>query len=149
VSRKVDLTKPLSDEDRQYLTDRGRLNDIAVADANARGEDSAPVAQTTPAGVSGVSVGGGSPLATDPSHGRFAPAEPALQTGDGLKEGDDKDLAAAEAISNGDYDAKGVTVAHLQAEIDRRNEDRDEDDELPRSGTKQELIDRLTEDDKS
>lgn len=39
LSRKIDLTKALSDEDRQYLLDRGRHYDIAVADANAAGEE--------------------------------------------------------------------------------------------------------------
>lgn len=32
MSRQIDLTKPLSDEDRQYLTDRDRWRDIATAD---------------------------------------------------------------------------------------------------------------------
>lgn len=32
MSRNIDLTQPLSDEDRQYLMDRSRLRDIALAD---------------------------------------------------------------------------------------------------------------------
>lgn len=32
MSRQIDLSQPLSDEDRQYLLDRGRLRDIAIAD---------------------------------------------------------------------------------------------------------------------
>lgn len=39
------------------------------------------------------------------------------------------------------------TVAKLRAEIDRRNESRDEDDQLSRSGTKAVLVERLTADD--
>lgn len=150
MSRKIDLTKPLSDEDRQYLTDRGRLNDVAVADANAGGADSAPAPTVTPGGVSGVTVGGSSPLTQDPSAARYTPATPAVQAGDGLEGSEqEKDAAAAEAVSNGDYEAKGVLVKHLQAEIDRRNEDRDEDDHIPRTGTKDDLIDRLKTDDAS
>lgn len=33
MSRQIDLTKPLSDEDRKYLQDRCRWRDIATADA--------------------------------------------------------------------------------------------------------------------
>ena len=39
MSRQIDLTQPLSDEDRQYLQDRGRLRDIQTADANANGTE--------------------------------------------------------------------------------------------------------------
>lgn len=34
MSRKIDLTKPLSDEDRQYLEDRAMHREIAEADGN-------------------------------------------------------------------------------------------------------------------
>lgn len=39
------------------------------------------------------------------------------------------------------------TVAELQAEIDRRNEGRDDETRLPRNGTKAELTERLAADD--
>ena len=149
MSRKVDITKPLSDEDRQYLLDRGQHAKIAQADAAAGGDDSALAASTTPGGVSGVTVGGSSPLAQDPSVGRYTPAEPAVQAGDGLTSDDDKDAKAEAAIADRDYEAKGVLVKHLQAEIDRRNEDRDEDDQIPRTGTKDDLVDALKADDAS
>lgn len=145
MSRKIDLTKPLSDEDRQYLEDRARHHDIATADANAGYEDDGSGPLTSPVGVSGVSVGGSSPLSTDPTAARFATPGPAVQAGDGLK--DTTDPAAA--VAEGDYEAKGVLVSHLQDEIDRRNEDLDEDEKIPRSGTKAELIARLQADDAS
>lgn len=39
MSREIDLTKPLSDEDRKYLEDRCRWRDIAIAD---EGSDPGP-----------------------------------------------------------------------------------------------------------
>jgi hypothetical protein len=134
MSRKIDLTKPLSDEDRQYLEDRARHHDIATADANAGYEDDGSGPLTSPVGVSGVSVGGSSPLQQDPTAARFATPGPAVQAGDGLKT---------------EEGYQSMKVAELQDEIDRRNETRDEDEQIPRSGTKQDLIDRLTADDQS
>lgn len=49
-------------------------------------------------------------------------------------------LDAAKAIT-------APTVAELQAEIDRRNEGRDDETRLPRNGTKAELTERLAADD--
>lgn len=39
MSRQIDLTKPLSDEDREYLLARNRKRDVALADANAKGQE--------------------------------------------------------------------------------------------------------------
>ena len=45
------------------------------------------------------------------------------------------------------YDAEGITNDDLRAEIVRRNEDRDEDDQLSLAGNKAALIATLEEDD--
>jgi hypothetical protein len=42
MSRNIDLTKPLSDEDRDYLLARARHREIALADANAAGTTPEP-----------------------------------------------------------------------------------------------------------
>lgn len=127
MSRKVDLSKPLSEEDEAYLRERGRLADIARANGTEQGT-------SVPGGINGVNTGGSSPTVTDPRMGaRHNPADaPTLQAGDGAKPLEDPDSA---------------TVKELQAEIDRRNEGRSEEDRLARTGTKQELIDRLEADD--
>jgi hypothetical protein len=46
-------------------------------------------------------------------------------------------------------DYSDMTVAQLRDEIDSRNESREDDDALTKSGTKDELIARLEEDDSS
>lgn len=54
---------------------------------------------------------------------------------------------SAEAIANGDYEAKGVTRPDLEAEIDRRNAERGEDDQISKSGNKGDLVAALQADD--
>lgn len=54
-------------------------------------------------------------------------------------DGDDED----------DVSYDDMTKDELKAEIDSRNEGRDEDDHLSKAGNKQDLIDRLVEDDES
>jgi len=46
-------------------------------------------------------------------------------------------------------DYSKMTVAQLQKEIDSRNEELDEDDQIERSGNKADLIARLQEDDEA
>lgn len=59
--------------------------------------------------------------------------------------GDDEEVA--QAIEDGDYEAKGVTKAHLEDEIDRRNEGRDDADKISKSGNKGDLVKALQADD--
>lgn len=60
------------------------------------------------------------------------------------RDGDDEDESDGEPLEP-PYDQ--YTNAQLRAELDRRNEDRDEDEKLPLSGSKAELVSRLEEDD--
>lgn len=56
--------------------------------------------------------------------------------------------AVGQAIEDGDYEAKGVTAKLLQDEIDRRNEEREDDDKIVPDGTKKaDLIAALQADD--
>jgi hypothetical protein len=59
------------------------------------------------------------------------------------------DTKYAALVEDGDYEAKGVTKAHLEDEIDRRNEDRDESEHISKSGSKADLVKRLQEDDEA
>lgn len=71
-------------------------------------------------------------------------------TGDGSG-GEGEEFAgydsAEDAIDDGEYGAKGVTKAHLEAEIDRRNKDREESAKVSKSGNKDALIKALEADD--
>lgn len=53
MSRVIDLSKPLSEDDRQYLLDRGQEQRVAVLDAQFAGEDADPH-DSLPAGVGDV-----------------------------------------------------------------------------------------------
>jgi hypothetical protein len=65
------------------------------------------------------------------------------ETGDGG--GGDGD--AEDSVADGDYEAKGVTKAHLEDEIDRRNQGREDADKISKSGSKGDLVKALQADD--
>lgn len=65
-------------------------------------------------------------------------------SGYGIEESDGKSAAGD---GDGPVAYEDQKVADLKAEIERRNEDRDEDAHLPKSGTKAELIAVLEADD--
>ena len=116
MSRQVDLTKKLSNEDREYLASRSRDYDIARADAIAAGEEftvPAPVDPMVAPRPSGDTVKSENPeghiVATEAAH-----SEEAVQ---------------------GDKDE--LTVEELQAILKSKG--------LPVSGKKDELIARLNE----
>lgn len=129
MSRKIDLTKPLSDEDRQYLLDRGRLRDIAQADGNTE------AANPVPGGLDGVNTGGASPTAKDPRLGaRIKVGEPTVQAGDALEDEDDDNVLKGAALEQaledrglpktGTADEKRARVA----EYDAANGSEDDED---------------------
>lgn len=68
-------------------------------------------------------------------------------SGEHEDDGGEDDGEGADLVADGDYEAKGVTKAHLEAEIDRRNEGRDEADKISKTGNKGELIKALQADD--
>jgi hypothetical protein len=57
MSKQVDLTKPLSDEDRKYLADRGQWEAIRTADMNAGAQSDDPAPDPTATGVGDVPKG--------------------------------------------------------------------------------------------
>lgn len=92
MSRSIDLSQPLSDEDRQYLLDRGHEQRVAALDAKFAGEDADP-SIGLPAGVGDTLPHEQSPDAqVPPADG--ASTEP---TGEGQ--------AAAEAFNGSQADA--------------------------------------------
>lgn len=52
-----------------------------------------------------------------------------------------------DSVADGDYESKGVTKAHLEAEIDRRNQGREDGDKISKSGSKADLVKALQADD--
>lgn len=129
--RKIDTSDPskLSDADRRYLQDRGQH--IAL------GLDPLPVtapqdgwANTTPTGDVDASPPDGGSV---PNGGKAVP----LSNRSG----------AATPETTTSYDDQ--TVAQLKAEIDSRNDGREGDAVISKSGSKQDLIDRLVADDSS
>lgn len=141
MSKKIDLSKPLSAEDEQYLRDRGRLADIA----RANGEDPTSAGGPATGGVSGVSVGGAGLGSADNTAGAASVRAAAQRE---QQQADNADPDSPEAkIAAGEYDAKGVTKDHLLAEINKRNEGREEADQIPTDGKKDDLIAALEADD--
>jgi hypothetical protein len=153
VSREIEIPEDgdlsqLSEDDLKYLHDRNQITDEQLAEATGRDEDEV-VEEITDAG---------------PHKGQ--PLEEVANTGDantaGLsKEQHEKSVAKmtkqqapsddggddGEAIASPPYDQN--TNENLRAEIARRNESREEDDQLPLSGRKEDLVATLEEDDAS
>lgn len=68
--------------------------------------------------------------------------------GSGAAGADEDDYDSPEdAVAERAYNARGVTVDHLKAEIDARNEERDEDSQISKDGKKADLIAALQADD--
>lgn len=138
MSRTIDLTEKLSEEDREYLLARGREQQVFQNDAEFVGDpesvrvanyipgtsiDRAEGVPPTPNGDSRVVMGGGE-VEVD-------------EDGDELE--DTPDSAAHLGETEDNYDT--WDKAGLRAELENR--------ELPTSGNKAELIARLREDDES
>lgn len=136
MSREVDLSQKLSEEDREYLLARGREQQVFVNDAQFTGDpeavrqanyipgtsiDRAPGVPATPNGDRLVVMGGGEVEIDE----------------DGDELGDSPESHAALEDSDDEYDT--MDKASLKAELDSR--------ELSTSGNKAELIARLRADD--
>lgn len=115
MSKQIDLTKKLSDEDRAYLLSRSRDYDVARADAIAAGEEF-----TVPAPVDPMvaPVPSGDTVVSANPEGHIVPTEEAHKE---------------ETKVDGDE----LTVEELQAILKSKG--------LPVSGKKDELIARLAE----
>jgi hypothetical protein len=148
MSRQIDITKPLSDEDRQYLEDRARHEDLR-RNAEIVGEREADV--LTP--INDGNTGDVDPFKADDGTEQITGTNPgertvtAAQAADtGVPTADDADDAGDEP--DDDYDDEDEwSFRDLQAEIKDRNEGRDEADKISAQGSRPELIARLREDD--
>lgn len=165
MSRQIDLTKPLSDEDRQYLVDRARHHDLALNEEYLAEQEAAkePIDDGNTGDINPYDKDDGTDLLAgthpgetavteaqrqqvlaqqseeDPNkvvEGDGSPLQPTQQAGDGESEHDD----------NYD-DAEAWSYRDLQKEIGDRNEGRDEDSRMSASGSREDLVERLRADD--
>lgn len=132
MSRQIDLSKPLSERDREHLVQLGKENLIQTAEGG--GEDSSSTA---------------GPVQLK---GEYVELVEVVNTGDvntlqrqetgGMSDtsgGSDLEPPKLDTAEDGDYSE--MTVKMLQDELERRD--------LPKTGKKDELIARLEEDDSS
>lgn len=127
MSREIDLSKPLSDEDAQYLADRGRYADLERAGRNASdlpdGDGTGPQLESAVTGDRAASE-------RDRLIARLRELDPdAASDFEGDPETDDEEVAPYSEW----------TVPELDAELKRR--------ELPGGGNKAEKVKRLEDDD--
>lgn len=149
MSRQIDLTQALSDEDREYLVSRGRLEDIRANDE----QFGDPGDKFVP--IDDGNTGDVDPFKADDGNDQMAnmhPGEKPLTEVQGLEVNRGGGSEQADAEDTRDYDEPYTewSKADLQKEIDERNADEDRDPDAPkiaRTGTVQELAGRLTDDD--
>lgn len=123
MSKQIDLSKPLSEEDRAYLLSRGRTYDIAIADGND---------------ASSLSAGPSFDANTDAA--KLLAETP--NTGDVNtlgREAGAPDQSSGDAPTGEPSQYEDLTVAQLKDELERRD--------LPTTGKKPELVARLDADD--
>lgn len=123
MSREIDLTQKLSDEDKEYLMTRGREYDVVQNEVLMND----PQEAVATGDISSV------PEVANPS---------------GLQQIQPLGAADPEALTT-PYDREGVTKEMLVAEIRRRNAlpENDEYEDIPTRGSKDSLAAALTEDD--
>jgi hypothetical protein len=136
MSREIDTSQPLSDEDRQYLLDRGKNQLVDQIDAEQGDSNAARRAAYIP----GMSIDRAAGVPDTPSalpNTVMGGGDTDAEEDEGVEE--DADLTAEAVESADNYDT--WMVEDLQEEL--RNRD------LPVSGKKKELVARLREDDES
>jgi len=133
MSREIDLSEPLSDEDRKYLEERADYHRLSENKRMTEGEDPFSYEGQGP-GVddTGLRANTGDMGAPDPE--RVDPG--VIQASDG----DPGESTVEKAYED-------QTNQELRNEIRRRNEDRDPEDRLPVSGDKAALVATLKKDD--
>jgi hypothetical protein len=153
MSRQIDLSQPLSDEDRAYLKARGRLNEIAMADAMASGED---YSESMLSAGEVLSHDDGNRLSPNTGDVNPIPRDQRNNLGPGYGndpsiagQGVDPDETVEVPIGQSggqvlDYNA--FTRDELEEEIDRRNSDRDEEYHISKKGKKADLVAALEDD---
>jgi len=143
VSRNIDLTKKLSDEDREYLVSRARHDDLRYNEALMNGEEFHAY-EPSPGLPSQVVVGGDtSPNSRKATVGSRS-VEIAAETGAFEIGADDQTVEASQVEADDDsddnYDDDEVwKYSDLQKECSERD--------LPATGNREELIARLRSDD--
>lgn len=151
MSRIIDKSdlSTLSDDDLYYLHTRGEISTAELA--NNLGTTSKQVAsglkqmlgaKPNPDDVAHTGDANTRGLTKEEHEAQVAALRGEADEEEG-EEGDD------EPIVSPPYDAAGVTNDHLRAEIARRNEGRDEDDQLSLDGNKASLIETLEADDEA
>lgn len=137
MSMAVDLSTPLTPEERAYLNERGRYAEIERADALHGGTpDDAPTFGGDGTGPRVQQLNTGLATIEEPEVllQRLRDMGVNVQV---LDEDDDSEVAPYTEWS----------ITDLKTEIDRRNEGRDEASKLSKSGSVQTLADRLYKDD--
>jgi hypothetical protein len=161
MSRKIDLTKPLSPEDQFYLQERADYRyDEAKQLAETNGWDWYDPAtlrdrvikstDSEPQEGEGLGENTGDVNTQKPPTPLGGPENrQTSESPEGEGEGENKPSVNATADpSLSDKDYSEWTNDQLRAEIEKRNEDIDEADEkMSTAGVKSELVDRLREDD--
>lgn len=118
MSRKIDYSKPLSEEEIQYIKDRPWM----IGDAQRLGFN--------------LDLDGGEP----------SPSE--VESEDETGEDEELDEAAEAEPEEDDWSYDDLTKAELKAEIDARNAELDEDDQIvPEGSKKDDLIAALVAND--
>lgn len=159
MSRQIDLSKKLSEADREYLLARGREQDVFLNDAEHTDD---PEAARVAAYIPGTSVDQAEGVPPTPG------GDPLVVNGGGGVEGvpvfgsDPRNVIEGEAFDAGvgtmhveveeqeeaeTYTGEQWTKAALVAEIERRNAEYGEEYQLAVSGGKKELAARLVDDD--
>ena len=161
VSREIDLSKRLSDEDAEYLMARGREQEVVANRAQFTDDEEARRLASYVPGTSvdtaeGVPVTkGGDPLVNN--GGGTTDGMPVFANAANLAiDGEAGDAGVgALLVGNEDDEEDGDTEDNyeswskrqLKEELESRNSERSEDDQLSVSGDKATLVARLREDD--
>lgn len=145
MSRTVDLTQALSDEDKEYLLARGREQDVVRNEAEF-GDD--PDAVRAANYIPGTSIDEARGVPPTPG------GDPKVVNGGGVVHGDvefDEEGDARSVVGPLDGETEdnyeSWDKGALKAEIASRNEDLPDDEQMSVSGNKGELIARLRQHD--
>lgn len=130
MSMEVDLSTPLTDEERAYLHMRGRVSDIQRAD-DANNVTDAPVPAGDGTAPGSEELRKAQLIAELRAMGVDVPEQ------DGEQDADDETAPPYETWSSAD----------INTEIDRRNEGRTDADKISKAGTVSQRADRLYMDD--
>lgn len=108
MSRQIDLSKPLSDEDRQYLLDRDRHHDITINDAQFSDDDEVKAAARASLGLDRVddgNTGDVDPFTRDDGRDAVAWLNPGSRPTTAAQE--QRAAALADGVPDTEYDVEG------------------------------------------